>query len=221
MSAAVDTVFLFDVDNTLLDNDRIQADLRERLASRPWRSHLRAILGNLSGAMGRSGLHGLFRSPRAPETRRSLRSASFPSPPTGSWTIRSRIASTPGPLMRWSMCGSGDRAVILSDGDAVLQPRKIARSGLWKAFDGDVLIYVHKEKELEGRRAPLSSRSLRAHRRQDPHPRRGEGSLGRSSDHRLSQAGPLRDSRSRRETACRSTRRSTRSAICWTMIGRS
>ena len=38
--------------------------------------------------------------------------------------------------------------VILSDGDAVFQPRKVERSGLWQAFDGHVLIYVHKEQEL-------------------------------------------------------------------------
>ncbi len=40
-------------------------------------------------------------------------------------------------------------AVILSDGDVVFQPRKIERSGLWSAVDGNVLIYVHKEHELE------------------------------------------------------------------------
>ena len=40
------------------------------------------------------------------------------------------------------------RAVVLSDGDAVFQPRKVQRSGLWDAFDGNVLIYVHKEQEL-------------------------------------------------------------------------
>jgi hypothetical protein len=39
--------------------------------------------------------------------------------------------------------------VILSDGDAVFQPRKVARSGLWRAFDGQVLIYIHKEEELD------------------------------------------------------------------------
>jgi hypothetical protein len=38
--------------------------------------------------------------------------------------------------------------VILADGDAVFQPRKVERSGLWAAFDGRVLIYVHKEREL-------------------------------------------------------------------------
>jgi FMN phosphatase YigB (HAD superfamily) len=46
-------------------------------------------------------------------------------------------------VQRWG------RAVILSDGDAVFQPRKVERSGLWRAFDGHVLIYVHKEQELD------------------------------------------------------------------------
>ena len=39
--------------------------------------------------------------------------------------------------------------VILSDGDAVFQPRKVERSGLWHAFDNRVLIYIHKEQELD------------------------------------------------------------------------
>jgi len=39
--------------------------------------------------------------------------------------------------------------VILSDGDAVFQPRKVERSGLWRAFEDRVLIYVHKEQELD------------------------------------------------------------------------
>ena len=47
------------------------------------------------------------------------------------------------------MRSSGRRLVILSDGDAVFQPRKVERSGLWGAFDGHVLIYIHKEEELD------------------------------------------------------------------------
>ena len=46
------------------------------------------------------------------------------------------------------MSSNGVSAVILSDGDAVFQPRKIERSGLWTAFEERVLIYVHKEREL-------------------------------------------------------------------------
>jgi hypothetical protein len=46
------------------------------------------------------------------------------------------------------MCSSGGTTVILSDGDAVFQPRKVDRSGLWHAFENRVLIYIHKEQEL-------------------------------------------------------------------------
>jgi FMN phosphatase YigB (HAD superfamily) len=48
--------------------------------------------------------------------------------------------------------------VILSDGDAVFQPRKVERSGLWRAFDNRILIYIHKEQELEdvGRHYPAN-----------------------------------------------------------------
>ncbi len=46
------------------------------------------------------------------------------------------------------MCSSGGTTVILSDGDAVFQPRKVERSGLWHAFENRVLIYIHKEQEL-------------------------------------------------------------------------
>ena len=45
-------------------------------------------------------------------------------------------------------CRKWGRTVILSDGDVVFQPRKVERSGLWKAVDGHVLIYIHKEVEL-------------------------------------------------------------------------
>ena len=96
-------------------------------------------------------------------------------------------------------------AVILSDGDAVFQPRKVERSGLWAAFDGHVLIYVHKEEELADveRLYPAKHyvmiddklRILDAMKK----------SLGRARHHGVSQAGPLRTrSRdSRAVSACR------------------
>ena len=81
--------------------------------------------------------------------------------------------------------------VILSDGDAIFQPRKILRSGLWEAFDGNVLIYIHKEKELKdvARRLPAAhyaliddkSRILAA----------VKAVVGRSRHHHFSQARPL------------------------------
>src|SRR5262249_36320599 len=39
--------------------------------------------------------------------------------------------------------------VIFSDGDAVFQPNKVERSGLWVAVKGRVLIYIHKEQMLD------------------------------------------------------------------------
>ncbi|GAA4082072.1 hypothetical protein GCM10022414_00590 [Zhongshania borealis] len=41
----------------------------------------------------------------------------------------------------------------MSDGDAVLQPRKILRAGLWSAVDGRVLVYIHKEQILAAMKA--------------------------------------------------------------------
>src|SRR5262249_58203969 len=55
----------------------------------------------------------------------------------------------PGALELVASLRDRGRPVILSDGDVVFQPRKVRRSGLWDAFGGDVLIYVHKERELD------------------------------------------------------------------------
>jgi FMN phosphatase YigB (HAD superfamily) len=55
----------------------------------------------------------------------------------------------PGALEAVKHCQQWGPAVILSDGDAVFQPRKVERSGLWRAVDDRVLIYIHKENELE------------------------------------------------------------------------
>ncbi len=64
---------------------------------------------------------------------------------------------------RRAACGAvGAAVVILSDGDVVFQPHKVYRPGLFELFDGNVLIYVHKEHELRRRGAALSRRSLRS-----------------------------------------------------------
>jgi FMN phosphatase YigB (HAD superfamily) len=69
----------------------------------------------------------------------------------GSWLVDYPFADRlyPGALDAVKHVGQWGPAVILSDGDAVFQPRKIERSGLWAAFDERVLIYVHKEEELD------------------------------------------------------------------------
>jgi FMN phosphatase YigB (HAD superfamily) len=147
MSAAAETVFLFDVDNTLLDNDRFQDDLRqelerahgERACARYWEvfEELRGELGyaDYLGALERLRLQDLH----DPTLFR-----------TANWLIDYPFADRlyPYVLKVVEHVRQWGRAVILSDGDAIFQPRKIARSGLWDAFAGNVLIYVHKEKEL-------------------------------------------------------------------------
>ena len=148
MSAADGVVFLFDVDNTLIDNDRIQADLRERLkaahgeraAARYWEIFEQqwgvTAYADYFGALARLRLEDPY--------DREL-------PVTANWLLDYPFADRlyAHALDAVEHVRPWGSVAILSDGDAVLQPRKIARSGLWKAFAGEVLIYVHKEKELK------------------------------------------------------------------------
>jgi FMN phosphatase YigB (HAD superfamily) len=141
------TVFLFDVDNTLLDNDAVQADLKEHLAEnygtaardRYWTilEELRTELGYVDylGALERFRLEEMHR----PDVLRM-----------SSWLVDYPFADHlyPGALDAIKHVQRWGTAVILSDGDAVFQPRKVERSGLWQAVDNHVLIYVHKEQEL-------------------------------------------------------------------------
>ena len=141
-------VFLFDCDNTLLDNDRIVADLSDHLAQqfggenrdRYWEifEALRAELGyaDYLGALQRYRL-GADNDPRL------LMMSSF----LVDYPFAERLY--PGALEVLAHLRSWGETVILSDGDVVFQPRKIQRSGLWDAVDGRVLIYVHKEKMLD------------------------------------------------------------------------
>jgi FMN phosphatase YigB (HAD superfamily) len=143
-----ETVFLFDVDNTLLDNDRVADDLRRQLTEqfgaerqqRYWDEfeRLRDELGyaDYLGALQR------FRVAFPHDTHLLAISE---------WLIDYPFAERvyPGALELIGAIRARSRAVILSDGDVVFQPRKIRRSGLGKAFGGDVLVYVHKERELD------------------------------------------------------------------------
>ena len=148
MKAPDDVVFLLDCDNTLLDNDRVQDDLRAHLASefgvesgdRYWAilEQLRAELGYVDylGALQRYRL-GAVNDPRL------LLMSSF----LVDYPFASRLY--PGALDVIRHLGTSGSTVILSDGDVVFQPRKIQRSGLWAAVEGRVLIYIHKELMLD------------------------------------------------------------------------
>ena len=141
------TVFLFDVDNTLLDNDAVADDLRAHLTEtfgaerqrRYWDEFeaLREELGyaDYLGALQR------FRIAYPHDTHMLELSE---------WLLEYPFADRiyPQALEVVERSRAHGRPVILSDGDVVFQPRKIRRSGLWDAFRGDVLVYIHKELEL-------------------------------------------------------------------------
>jgi FMN phosphatase YigB (HAD superfamily) len=141
-------VFLFDVDNTLLDNDRVTDDLRRHLQREvgPERAeHYWAIFEQLRTELGYADYLGALQRYRIeyPHDPRLLIVSSF----LVNYPFANRLY--PNSLDVIDHVKQWGPAVILSDGDVVFQPRKVERSGLLEAVDGNALIYVHKEKELE------------------------------------------------------------------------
>ena len=141
-------VFLFDVDNTLLDNDAIQADLSSYLISRfgpQAQDRYWAIFEELRSELGYADYLGAlerYRLERLHDPRLLAMS---------NWLVDYPFESRlyPGALDAVRHVAQWGPPVVLSDGDAVFQPRKVERAGLWRLFADRVLIYVHKEKELK------------------------------------------------------------------------
>jgi FMN phosphatase YigB (HAD superfamily) len=141
-------VYLLDVDNTLLDNDRFHMDLSSHL-EREFNDH------------GGKRYWKLYEAGRAERgyadylaTLQAYRMEVMDQP---QWMMMSSFLLDypfaerlyPGALDVLRHLGLSGKTVILSDGDAVWQPRKLQRSGIWDAVDGRVLIYLHKEKMLD------------------------------------------------------------------------
>ena len=148
MSLPSDTVFLFDVDNTLLDNDAVQDDLGkhlEREFGREKRDRYWAIFEELRGQLGYADYLGALQRYRLEnlDDPHMLLMSSF----LIDFPFSTKLY--PGALATLERCRQVGPTVILSDGDVVFQPHKIQRSGLWQAVEGRVLIYLHKEKMLE------------------------------------------------------------------------
>jgi hypothetical protein len=143
-----DLVFLFDVDNTLLDNDRFQSDLFrhiEREFGRDARTRYLEIFEELRNQLGYADYLGALERYRQEKLRdpRFLHMAN--------WVIEYPFPQRlyDGAIEVVRRARKWGHVAILSDGDAVFQPRKVDRSGLWKAVGGNVLIFIHKEQELE------------------------------------------------------------------------
>lgn len=142
-----DVVFLVDVDNTLLDNDRVTADLRrflDREVGEARSAEYFEIFEELRVELGYADYLGALQRYRTrhPHQSRLLRVSSF----LIDYPFANRLY--PGSLDAIEHMKSFGRAVILSDGDAVFQQRKIERSGLLEEFESHALVYIHKEHEL-------------------------------------------------------------------------
>ena len=142
------TVFLVDVDNTLLDNDRIQADLKrhlEREFGEACRDRYWAILEQLFSELGYRDYLGALQRFRVehPKDIHLLSMSSY----LVDYPFANRLY--PGAIDVLERLRGWARTAILSDGDVVFQPRKVERSGIFEAVDGHVLIYIHKEEELD------------------------------------------------------------------------
>ena len=141
------TVFLFDVDNTLLDNDGVQDDLSahlEREVGLVSRDRYWEIFEQLRSELGYADYLGALQRYRLEhqDDPQVLRVSFF----LLDYPFADRLY--PGALAALARCRQLGPTVILSDGDVVFQPRKVQRSGLWDAVEQRVLIYLHKEQML-------------------------------------------------------------------------
>jgi FMN phosphatase YigB (HAD superfamily) len=141
-------VFLVDLDNTLLDNDEIQSDLRnhiEREFGPPCRDRYWTILEQLFTELGYRDYLGALQRYRVEHPRdiHLLSMSSF----LVDYPFADRLY--PAALDVLKRLRDWGQTVIMSDGDVVFQPRKVERSGLSGAVDGHVLIYIHKEEALD------------------------------------------------------------------------
>jgi FMN phosphatase YigB (HAD superfamily) len=143
-----EVVFLLDVDNTLLDNDRFAADLGDRLErsfGAAQRDRYWDIFSRRREALGLADYLGSMQDFRAglDDHAELLRMSEF----LLEYPFTSRLF--PGALEAVAHLRTLGKPVVLSDGDIIFQPRKIQRSGICSAVEGRVLIYLHKEKVLD------------------------------------------------------------------------
>lgn len=143
-----DIVFLFDVDNTLIDNDRIAADLKRHLDREVGEERQRcywALFEQLRAELGYADYLGALQRYRLeyPRDPHLLTVSHY----LANYPFANRLF--PSSLDVLDHVKQWGPTVILSDGDVVFQPLKVERSGLGEAVDGNVLIYVHKEHELD------------------------------------------------------------------------
>jgi FMN phosphatase YigB (HAD superfamily) len=150
VTAADDVVFLLDVDNTLLDNDRVHVDISdhfEREFGAAGKDRYWAIFETLRTELGYADYLGALQRFRCEVESTAMNELLSTSSFLLDYPFEDRLYT--GALGAIAHLRTRGQTVILSDGDAVFQPRKVQRSGLWEAVEGRVLIYIHKEQMLD------------------------------------------------------------------------
>jgi FMN phosphatase YigB (HAD superfamily) len=148
MTQPARVVFLLDVDNTLLDNDRVTLDLQRHLteAFGPERQERYWVIFEEHRAkLGYADYLGALQRYRAdnPADPNFVRVSYF----LMDYPFADRLYPHALDVIRH--LGAWGPTVILTDGDVVFQPHKIRRSGLYDAVDGRMLVYIHKEEQLD------------------------------------------------------------------------
>ncbi|WP_284314612.1 HAD family hydrolase [Labrys miyagiensis] len=141
-------VVLFDVDNTLLDNDRFGDDLMDKLESlfgAEQRARYRKLYEKIRDEHGYADYLGALQFFRAglDDDPKLLQMSSF----MLEYPFAERVF--PGALEAIAQLKAFATPAVLSDGDVVFQPRKVQHAGIWDAMDGNVMIYLHKELVLD------------------------------------------------------------------------
>jgi FMN phosphatase YigB (HAD superfamily) len=141
-------LFLLDVDNTLLDNDRFTADLSARLVrgfGTGGRDRYWAQFARLRDELGYADYLGSLQAFRTglEEHPDLLQMSSFLLDYPFAQLLYPRALETIAQLRTLGL------PVVMSDGDVVYQPRKVQRSGIWEAVEGRVLIQPHKQHALD------------------------------------------------------------------------
>ena len=157
MLSEVEIVFLLDVDNTLLDNDRFGADLGARLEEAfgtDQRDRYWAIFAALRDELTYADYLAALQKFRVglDDDPDLLEMSSF----MLEYPFADRLY--PRALEAIAHLSALGPVVVLSDGDVIFQPRKIQRSGIWSAVRGRVLIYLHKERALDAMRRRYPAR---------------------------------------------------------------
>jgi len=142
-----ETAFLLDVDNTLLDNDRVIADLQRHLEHEVGDARTQCywtLFEQLRTELGHADYLGALQRYRGeyPHDPDILTVSRFLLNYPFADRLFPRALEVIEHVKQWGP------VALLTDGDVVFQPRKVDRSGLSNAVDGRVLIYLHKEQEL-------------------------------------------------------------------------